>query len=185
MDAYLGQITLFAGNYAPEGWALCNGQLMQVAQNQALYAVIGNTYGGSPGSTFALPNLQGRVPLHPGAVAGQPNHYIGQQGGAETVALSVNQMPGHVHSMTAPPGGASSANGTTTSPVGAYPAQILGDQGSPLLAYSQTANGTLAAGSVVTSNTGAAGGSQPISVMQPYLAVNFIICTSGLFPVRA
>jgi microcystin-dependent protein len=183
MDGYLGQIILFAGNYAPQGWALCNGQSLPVNQNQALYSIIGNTYGGNS-SAFLLPNLQGRIPLHVGSAGnGQANHLLGQQGGGEFVTLSPNQMPIHTHGFSAPPSGAASTPGNSATPIGCFPATFSDSQGVAIQAYSKTANGTMGGGNI-SGTSSPAGGGQPFSVMQPYLTINFIICISGLYPAR-
>ena len=94
---FIGQITLFAGNFAPRGWAFCNGQLLSIAQNTALFSILGTTYGGNGQTTFALPDLRGRVPVHAGQGPGLSNYDLGQQGGAESVTLTTAQMPAHTH----------------------------------------------------------------------------------------
>jgi microcystin-dependent protein len=159
-DPYVGEVRMFAGTFAPSGWAFCNGQLLAISENDVLYQLIGTTYGGDGISTFALPNMQGRVPLHNGS-----GYTVGEAGGTEAVALTVNEIPAHSHAA-----GVSSKYGSTNSPDGTMPAR------STLNQFTDTV-GTLAS---MNSNVGSSGGGQPHSNMQPYLAVNFIICTSGI-----
>lgn len=168
-DPFIGEVRLFAGNFAPLGWAFCQGQLMAISQNDALFALIGTTYGGDGQTTFALPNLSGRVPLHQGQGAGLTSRTIGELGGAEIVTLLTSQIPQHTHAMNA-----SSAAATGTSPSGA------------LLATTSVASYDTAAGStaMAASAVGNAGGSQPHQNMAPTLALNYIIALEGIFPSR-
>jgi len=171
-EAFLGEIRMFGGNFAPRGWAFCAGQLLPIAQNSALFALLGTTYGGNGQTTFALPDLRGRVPVSFGQGPGLSNYAQGQQGGTEYVTLTSGQIAAHTHPFT-PPSSSSSQNSTATDPVGACP----GVSGTPL--YSASTDGTMLAG-----NTGAAGGSQPHANVQPFLCVNFIIALEGIFPSR-
>jgi microcystin-dependent protein len=182
MDGYIGQIILFAGTFEPLNWAYCDGRLLSISQNQALFAIIGTTYGGDGRSNFALPDLRGRVPVSTGNGPGRTPRVLGQYGGEESVSLTLNQLPTHNHlaSASVP---ASANGGDNSSPVGNIPAVISADSGS-LNAYTSTskATGSLAAGTgSPTSNTG---GNQAHDNMQPYLCLSYIICLSGIFPSR-
>jgi len=162
MEPFIGEIRVFAGNFAPAGWALCNGQLVTISDNDALFQLIGTTYGGDGQNTFALPNLQSRIPIHAGAGFVQ-----GQQGGTEEVALTLNQIPLHGHTPMAASGSASS-----TSPAGNRWAVWADDP------YSTAApNATLDPTSLATS-----GSAQPHENMPPFLALSFIIALEGVFP---
>ncbi|HAV35430.1 MAG TPA: phage tail protein [Massilia sp.] len=168
-EPYVGEIRMFAGNFAPMDWALCQGQLLSIAENELLYAVIGNTYGGDGQTTFALPDLRGRVPLHAGTGNGLSPRALGEQGGAENVTLTTNQLAAHTHSMTASrdPGNSAytGANGVPASVTGT---PVYGPVATP--------------GPMMANVVGAAGGSQPHDNMAPYLCINFIIALYGLYP---
>lgn len=176
MDNFLGQIIIIAGTYAPRGYALCNGQLLSVSQNSALFSLLGYTYGGNGSTTFALPNLQGRVAIHVGQSPGTSNYVLGQSGGAESVTLSANNLPPHSHAMAC-----NSGAGTTSSPVNAVLATPPSTRTSaaPLSFTNSAANSTMGASAIAP-----AGASQPVSVLQPYLPLNYCICTSGIYPSR-
>ncbi|MGH8558230.1 MAG: phage tail protein [Methylococcales bacterium] len=165
---------MFGGNFAPRGWALCNGQIMSIAQNTALFSLLGTTYGGDGQTTFALPDLRGRVPINPGQGPGLSNYILGEASGTESVTLTVSEMPAHNHLLAA-----NSALGSLPSPIGNFPAGVDDGSGGAFNGYSATANGTMAptAASVV-------GGNQPHPNMQPFLCVNFIIALEGIFPSR-
>jgi microcystin-dependent protein len=167
---FLGEIRMVSFNFAPTGWLLCQGQILSIQQNSALFAVLGTTYGGNGTSTFQLPNLQGRVPISMGQSLGTSNYLIGHQGGVESVALSVSQMPLHSHLLNAVGSG-----GNQASPVGNFPA--IESTGTSLNYSGSPATGPMA-GAVVSS----VGGSAPVPVIQPYLCVNFIIATAGVYP---
>ncbi|NUN12112.1 MAG: phage tail protein [Myxococcales bacterium] len=168
MDPILGQIILFAGNFAPKGWAFCNGQLLSIAQNQALFSLLGTTYGGDGVTTFALPDLRGRAPIHFGQGPGLSNYSLGETAGSETVTLTAAEMPQHNHSINV------DANpGTTQSPSGNYPSASRGNDYVP----SPAAPTTLNAGVV-----GQTGGNQPHNNIQPILALNFVIALQGIYP---
>jgi microcystin-dependent protein len=166
MDPFLGEIRLFAGNFAPNGWALCNGQIMSIAQNTALFSLLGTTYGGNGQTTFALPDLRGRVPVHAGQGPNLSNYSLGQQGGVESVTLTTNHMPAHTHTLNA-----SSNDETTNRPTNAVPAKGG--------VYDGTLNTTMNPGVV-----GNAGGSQPHENLPPHLTLNYIIALQGIFPSR-
>jgi microcystin-dependent protein len=167
VEPFTGEIRIFAGNFAPQNWALCNGAIMAISQNQALFQLIGTTYGGDGQNTFGLPNLQSRVPIHTGS-NGTSNYFLGQNGGLESETLTNGQLPAHSHLLQA-----SSASGTSTSPAGNVPAAWGSNQ------YSD-ATPTGAMGAAVQPN----GGGLPHDNMLPFLAVNFIICLVGIFPTQ-
>jgi microcystin-dependent protein len=165
---FLGEVRVFAGSFAPAGWALCNGQLLAISQNTALFSLLGTTYGGNGVSTFGLPDLRGRAPLHAGQGAGLSSYVRGQIGGAETVTLATSTLPSHTHAA-----GASSANGAADTPTGGLPARAP----SAIPLYGASADSNLAAGAVAS-----AGGGQPHNNMQPFLTLNFIIAVAGIYP---
>lgn len=168
----LGSIIMFAGNFAPRGWALCNGQLLAISQNTALFSILGTTYGGNGVSTFALPNLQSRVPIHPGTGPGLSNYVLGQTGGVENVTLSPTQMPIHSHLLNC-----NASGGTQASPANGVPAvESTGTSSN----YAAARDGTTMNSAAV----GTAGGSQPFNVVQPFQCINFIIALQGIFPSR-
>jgi microcystin-dependent protein len=176
---FIGQIMMTGFNFAPTGWALCNGQTLSISQNAALFSLIGTYYGGNGVSTFQLPNLQSSVPIHQGTGAGLSTYVIGQVGGTENVSLLYNNMPQHNHLINV-----STAYGTLTTPSG----NILGvtNGGTPSAPaagnndfVSTASNATLAATAV-----GTAGGNVPHTNLQPYLVINFVIALVGIFPSR-
>jgi microcystin-dependent protein len=175
-DAFIGQIVGFGGNFAPRNWALCQGQIMSIAQNTALFSILGTTYGGNGQTTFALPDLRGRAPVSQGQGPGLSNYVLGEQTGSENVTLLSTQMPQHNHQLIAANTGA-----TTPAPSGNFLAQANNpaDQ-SDINVYAPS--GTPAA--MNPQAIGFAGGSQPFSIIQPLLAINFIICIFGVFPSR-
>jgi len=181
-NPYVGEIKMVGFNFAPVGWYLCNGQTLPISQNSALFSLLGTLYGGNGITTFQLPNLQGRVPVHLGTGPGLSPYFIGQQGGAESVVLSSTQMPLHTHQVNCDGqatgrGGSTFAAGVGETPVGNYP----GLAASPAHAvYSASHNATMNAAMLST-----AGGSSPVSILQPYLTVNFIIAYVGIFPSRS
>ncbi len=170
-EPFLAEIRIFAGNFAPRGWAFCNGQLLPIAQNTALFSLIGTTYGGDGRSTTALPNLKGRAPMHPGRGPGLTARRLGQKGGTETVTLTEAQMPNHTHTLEARP-----ASGSTSDPAGNFFAALTGANFYTTDTSSLTG---MAAGAVQN-----AGGSLAHNNVQPYLALNFIIALVGLYPSR-
>ena len=172
-EPFVAEIRIFAGNFAPRGWAFCNGQLLPISQNTALFSLIGTTYGGDGRSTTALPNLKGRAPMHPGRGPGLTSRRLGQRGGVEMVTLSEAQMPSHTHSLRAAntPATVNAPNNTT--------ALARSANG---FAYKQNvaANATLNTDALLSS-----GGSQPHNNMSPFLVMNFIIALVGLYPSRS
>lgn len=175
MDGTIGEIRLFAGNFAPRNWAFCAGQLMSISQNTALFSILGTTYGGNGQTTFALPDLRGRVPVGTGQGPGLSNKDLGQLAGVETVTLSTTQMPAHNHLVNV-----NSGAGTSGAPNGNFIAGAVDATANALPSFATAANAnTLNAGSIA--NTG---GSQPHENMPPYLGLNYIICLFGIFPSR-
>jgi microcystin-dependent protein len=177
-DPFVAEIRIFPFNFAPTGWAECDGQLMPISQNTALFSLLGTTYGGDGRSTFALPNLQGSAAMHTGGAQPGPGlstRDLGEQSGVEFVTLLTSEMPAHAHRF----GGAIDANGTNTSPVGSIWSQAPQGRGS-LAAYHE-APPTGALNAIALS---ASGGDQPHNNMQPYLMLNFCIAMQGVFPPR-
>jgi microcystin-dependent protein len=170
-DPFVAEIRIFPFNFAPRGWAFCNGQLMPISQNTALFALLGTTYGGDGKSNFALPNLQGATPLHPGQGAGLSLRDLGQQGGSEYVTLLQSEIPMHSHILRS-----SADDGDLNTPGGqrVLAASLNGQ------AYGPAANQT----SMSMNTLALAGGSAPHNNMQPYLTVNFCIALQGIFPSR-
>jgi len=164
---YVGEIRMFGGTFAIQGWAFCNGALMSIAQNPTLYQAIGTTYGGDGTSTFALPDLQGRIPVHQGQGAGLQNYILGQKGGVESVTLITAQLPAHTHAAMA---GSSSAQ---SSPANASWGGVANNTYGP----GASADNTMNAGSLALT-----GNSQPHDNMLPFLVLNFIIALYGVFP---
>jgi len=177
MDEYLGIVKLFAGPFAPQNWAYCDGSLLQIRQYSALYAVIGTLYGGDGVNTFALPDLRSRVAIGAGSGPGLSPYQPGNKGGTEKVTLTVQQLPVHTHNTLI-----SQTVATTNDPATGilaksnYPNPETGDP-IPSNTYAATSNGQAA-------NISSAGGSQPVSLLQPYLGMNYIICINGLYPSR-
>ncbi len=160
---------MFAGNFAPAGWAECNGALVPIAENDVLFALIGTTYGGDGQNTFGLPDLRGRIPIHQGTGPGLSTYTIGQMAGTETVTLVANQMGGHTHQLQS-----SSSPSNTNSPAGAIVA------GSATTPYTTAAAGTSFGSSMI----GTTGGSQPHENMMPFLTLTFVISLFGIFPTQ-
>lgn len=182
MESYIGQIMLFAGPFEPQGWAYCNGQSLRITQNAALYSLLGTSFGGDGVSTFNLPDLRGRVPVHSGASQGpgQPSYSLGQKGGSTSVNLTTAQLPSHSHNLAG-----DASNGTASSPSGGNLAQTSDGARDPAITNTYT-TGTPA--NPVTLNTSAissTGGGQPVNTMPPYTALNYIICLQGIFPTRS
>lgn len=181
MDPFLGEIRMVGFNFAPVNWALCNGQLLAISSNTALFSLLGTIYGGNGTTTFALPNMQSRVPIHQGQGTGLSPYSIGQIGGSEGITLQVSQIPAHNHLMNI-----NSTNATQTVPTN----NILGVTNNnvtdprnpvPYPTYSNAAGtGTLAATAITMT-----GGSTPHQNIQPYLVVNFIIALAGVYPTRS
>jgi microcystin-dependent protein len=191
MEPFIGMIILVPYNFAPRGYAFCNGQILSIAQNTALFSLLGTTYGGNGQTTFALPDLRGRVPVSSGQGPGLSNYSLGEVTGVENTTLTQLQMP--IHNHTASAGtmtgtvNVRAANGNTRSPVNALPAieaagvtAVYNDNpGAPLASM---ASGAVALGGSPAINT--AGGSQPFSLLQPLLTLNYCIALEGIFPSR-
>lgn len=169
-EPFIGELALFGFNFAPMGWAQCNGQLLAIASNTALFSLLGTTYGGNGVNTFGLPDLRGRVPMGMGQGSGLTNRPLGETAGAESRTLSLSEMPAHVHVAYV-----SNALGTTDSPEGAYPAR--NPAGIP--SFGSTGNALAAPGQI-----GLAGGGLPHGNMPPYQVLNWCIATTGIFPIR-
>ncbi|AGC76012.1 microcystin-dependent protein [Nonlabens dokdonensis] len=187
MDPFLGEITTFAGNFAPRGWAFCHGQLLAISQNSALFSILGTTYGGDGRTTFALPDLRGRAAVSQGNGPGLSSYNLGQRGGLESVTLNETQIPSHTHTASGT-AKASSGTGTSNDPAGAN----FASASTPLnptttvdtQVYTSGANdGTMAANNVDVT-VGNSGSSQSHTNMQPFLAINYIIALQGVFPSR-
>ena len=175
-ESMIGTIAMFGGNFAPQNWAFCNGQLLPISSNTALFSILGTTYGGDGRSTFALPDLRGRVPMGVGQGSGLTPRTLGENGGAERVTLGAQEMPTHTHGPSLP---VSSSEADATTPEGnALGAQPDARGTVPVYSTGST-NGSM---SVNSSN---AGGGQAHGNVQPYLAVNFIIATIGIYPSRS
>lgn len=185
VDAFTGEIRMFAGDFAPSGWALCNGGILPIQQFSPLYALLGAVYGGDGRTTFALPDLRGRVPLGTTQGPGVPSYNLGEKGGVEGVTLSLAEMPMHTHTILSTPSNSKmryangSSSGDSASPAGKYAAIVPG-----LKQYGKTAS-VNKTGAVIKGSTPIDGGNQPHNNMQPSLGVNFIICLSGEFPSRS
>jgi len=186
----MGTIVAWAPNFAPSNWALCQGQTLSISQNTALFAIIGTTYGGNGTTTFQLPNLSGRIPIGAGTVPGQSAIALGQTGGTQTVSLTIAQLPSHTHTGTISSVTikASATEATDLLPsssanvlAGPYDTVGLNAYAGFTAATPDTALNTAFTGSVTNSLTGT---NQPVNILPPYLGVNYIICTQGLFPPR-
>ncbi len=172
-EPFIAEIRIFAGNFAPRGWAFCNGQLLPIAQNTALFSLIGTTYGGDGRTTTALPNLKGRAPMHPGRGPGLTSRRVGQRGGVETVTLTEAQMPNHTHAFEGssdPPDSRQPGNSLAAQPAGRG-AGVLYGTASPVDQDPRT--------------VGNAGGSQAHNNLQPFLVINYIIALVGSYPSRS
>ncbi|MFL5741699.1 MAG: phage tail protein [Flavisolibacter sp.] len=177
MNGVYGVVTCFAGNFAPRNWAMCNGQLLAINQNQALFSILGTTYGGNGTTNFALPDMRGRTAFSAGQGSGQPNYDLGQKAGAETTTLTVPNLPTHQHNGNVTlMMGASSDDGTDPTPNDGYPSRFTG-------AYSNSGSAAMLSPDY-TGTISNAGGSQPFPIRSPFLGMNFIICLLGAFPTR-
>jgi microcystin-dependent protein len=171
-EAFLGELRLFGFNFNPRGWAKCDGQILSISQNTALFALLGTTYGGNGQTTFALPDLRGRANLHQGQGQGLTPRTMGEVSGTENVTLVSTQMPAHNH----PASVVAASTATSKNPNNALPAFTAAGT-----SYGTAADLTMASNMV---NVGVAGGSQPHPNMQPYLVLNWCICLEGIFPSR-
>lgn len=180
-DQFLAEVRIFPFNFPPTGWAFCNGQLMPLSQNTALFALLGTVYGGDGKSTFALPNLQGAAPMQPGQGQGLSLRDLGETGGVENVTLLTSEIPVHAHNLQA-----SDAEATTTEPAGQLPAKGLWDAGTSFGVVGAYSSAPLTGqpAPMAPHAVSVAGGSLPHNNMQPYLALNFCIALQGIFPQR-
>lgn len=170
-NPYVGEIRLFAGNFAPNGWALCQGQLVAISENETLFQLIGTTYGGDGQTTFALPDLRGRVPMHQGAGPGLSPRSIGEMAGSETVTLTALQMPQHSHALVASSAAASSGAGPNGGQLAISSVNLYG---------SGTPGTPMAAAAIAPVGSG-----QPHDNMAPFLGLNYIISVFGIFPQQS
>lgn len=181
-EPFIGEIKILGFSFAPQGYQTCQGQLMSIAQNTALFSLIGTYYGGDGQTTFGLPNLQGRVPIGQGQVAGLPSYSIGQMGGSSNVTLQSSNLPPHAHTLNnvTVKQKASTANADETSPDGNYPATTA------TAAYSGNGptDNTFTGGTMISGSTDATGSGFPIDIMNPYLTLNYSIAIEGIFPSR-
>lgn len=179
IEPYLGNVSVFAGNFAPRGWMFCQGQLLAIAAYDALFALIGTTYGGDGQTTFALPDFRSRIAIHAGQGQGLSYYTLGEIGGGENTTLLSTQMPAHTHSLISfsVKQAASTATTGVNNPQNAFPA-------SGANVYTNSSDGTAMGSYPSISATPIAGGSQPIPTIQPYLAMNFVIAVEGIFPSR-
>jgi microcystin-dependent protein len=190
MDAFLATILLWAGNYNPNGWAFCMGQLLSISQNTALFSLLGTTFGGNGQTTFGLPDFRGRVPVGAGQGPGLASYVLGQMAGTENTTLTVNQLPAHTHAVTLTMKiQASNAQATSSAPTNpsanvlAAPYDTL--NANAIAGYNNQAPSiALNTGTGSTATAAVTGGSQPFSILQPYLGINYIICLQGIFPPR-
>src|SRR4051812_10360999 len=173
MDPFVAEIRIFPFNFAPKGWAFCDGQILPLSQNTALFSLLGTTYGGDGKSNFALPNMQGGAPMHPGQGPGLSLHDLGETGGSETVTLLESEMPAHSHSLRG-----FSAVGNRSTPIANSISRVTGSTpyvpGNPTPALANMSDNAITP----------AGGDQPHNNMQPYLTLNFCIALQGVFPPR-
>ena len=171
-DPFVAEIRIFPFNFAPKGWAWCNGQLLPISQNTALFSLLGTTYGGDGKSTFALPDLQGSAPMHPGQGPGLSLHDLGETGGSETVTLLESEIPAHTHALRA-----QSTTGTKSTPSGNTIARVSG-----ATPYLPPAGAVLV--NMAPESLAPAGGSLPHNNLMPYLTFYFNIALQGVFPPR-
>ena len=174
-DPFIGEIKIVGFNFAPRGWAACNGQLLPIAQNSALFSLFGTQYGGDGRTTFGLPELRGRFPMHFGAGPGLTSRNIGAKSGAENSSLTTNQMPSHSHTGRVV---SATTEGDRTSPTDAFVARPE----EPVQPYAGTNGGTMANGSIQVDN---AGNGASFSNMPPFQALNFVVALLGIFPSRS
>lgn len=170
-EPFVGEIRMFAGNFAPRGWAFTDGQLLAVSQNDALFSLYGTTYGGDGRTTFGLPDLRGRIPLHQGQGPGLSPRRLGSKSGAEQVQLTVNQIPSHTHDLIA-----TTELATSTSAHG----NLLADETADLTLYDQQDQ----TADLAPTSVGSSGGSQPHTNLMPTLCINFIAALFGIYPSR-
>jgi len=174
-DPFVAEIRIFPFNFAPTGWAMCNGQILPISQNTALFSLLGTTYGGDGKSTFALPNIQNGGAIHQGQGPGLTDRFLGETGGEETVTLLLTEIPAHFHQF----GGSVAAGGTSQTPTGSIWAEAPAGRGGFLNIYGTPANVALNPNCLAIT-----GGGLPHNNLQPYLTLNFCIALQGIFPPR-
>lgn len=174
-DAYLGEIRMFGGNYAPVDWAFCNGSILSIAQFNALFSLLGTSYGGDGRSNFALPDMRGRIPLHYGYGPGLTPRMLGTRFGSEEIHLSINQIPNHTHALQA-----SMDNATSSNPA----SDVLASQADADIPYTTVPSDPSLIGPMSSGAVASSGGSESHYNLMPYQCVSFIICTNGLYPPR-
>jgi microcystin-dependent protein len=170
-DPFVAEIRIFPFNFAPKGWAFCDGQILPLSQNTALFSLLGTTYGGDGKSNFALPNMQGNAPMHPGQGPGLSLHDLGETGGSETVSLLESEIPSHSHTLKADVLDIADTNAVSPN------ASLALSSGGTL--YQSASNGAMSDNAITP-----AGGDQPHNNMQPYLTLNFCIALQGVYPPR-
>lgn len=177
-DPMIGEIRMFAGNFAPKGWAFCNGQLLNIAQNMPLYSLIGTTYGGNGITTFALPDLRSRSPIGSGQGPGLEWRTLGETGGTETQTPLTSNMPAHIHSLSEP---ASTSEGTSNTPgTDKILAKAVTPDRQEVNIYTTASPNT----SLKSSDTSISGNSLPLATRTPFLVINYIIAVDGIYPSR-
>ncbi len=174
-DWYLGEVRAVSFNFAPRGWALCNGQTLAIAQNQALFALLGVQFGGNGTTNFNLPDLRGRTPVSWGQSSTGTSYTEGEEGGSENITMTTQQLPLHTHFVAA-----STADATLPDPTGNVYAAGSDNSGTPVLAFTEGVPNAV----MDTSALATTGNSTPLPIVQPYLVVNYIIATTGIFPSR-
>jgi microcystin-dependent protein len=194
MESYLATVMGWAPNFAPRGWAFCGGQILAISQNSALFALLGTTYGGNGQTTFALPNLFGRVPIGAGQGPGLPNYGLGELSGTPSTTLTINNLPAHTHAASlsgqqkvATAVGSTNLTSAAADSILGAPNFLDSTSGSTVDVNTFAAGGASPSVSLaipVTGTIGPTGGSQPFSIMPPYLAINWIIALEGIFPPR-
>jgi microcystin-dependent protein len=184
MDQYLSSVWLFSFNFAPVGWQQCNGQILGIQTNQALFALLGTNFGGNGTSTFGLPNLQGRIAVGAGQGPGLSNYQLGQLGGVENLTLLASNMPLHTHTPSGGSVGVSTAStgnvGSPSSPTPGYFGQTV-NRGTGPSVYAGSGTNAMA---ITTSNSAIAGANTPVPLKNPYLVMNYCVATTGIFPSR-
>ena len=182
MDTFMACILLWPCNFAPNGWAFCAGQILSITQNSALFALLGITFGGNGTSNFALPDMRSRIPVGVGQSTGLPEYVLGEVGGTGSVSLDLTNLPSHAHSFTISASNAQATVSIPASGTNTLAAPYDSVNFSSIAGYNNIAPDT--ALNVGSPNTGSAGGNVPVSVMQPYLGLNYIIALTGIFPSR-
>ncbi|MCB1860777.1 MAG: phage tail protein [Gammaproteobacteria bacterium] len=177
---FIAEIVMFGGNFAPRSWAFCDGQLLAISQNQALFSLLGTTYGGDGRTTFALPDLRGRLPMHPGSGSGLSNRRLGEKGGVENVTLNTTEVPSHTHTAVSTANAVTPA-GNSNDAVNNFWADDAGVASGTY--HSGPANVSMNAAAVSTTVANA-GGNQAHTNVQPFQCVNFIIALQGIYPSR-